>query len=81
MRASITPGLLELSVTDSGAELPELLARDPQRIGGIGLVIVDQLSEDWGVASFPGGKTVWATLTLSAWSCPSAWLQRARGSR
>ena len=66
VRAGLAPGWLELSVTDSGPELPELLARDPERVGGIGLVIVDQLSQAWGVASFPGGKTVWATLVLNA---------------
>ena len=66
VRAGITPGLLELSVTDTGPELPELLARDPERIGGIGLAIVEQVSRAWGVASFPGGKTVWATLALES---------------
>ena len=66
VRANVAPGALELSVTDSGPDPPELLSRDPDRIGGIGLVVVDLLSRDWGVARFPGGKTVWATLALPA---------------
>lgn len=53
-------GAVQLSVTDSGPELPELQPVDPTRIGGLGLRIVDQLSSGWGVAPFPGGKTVWA---------------------
>ena len=39
---------------------------DPERIGGLGLRIVDQLAIAWGVAPFPGGKTVWATVPRAA---------------
>jgi hypothetical protein len=39
-----------------------LLPPDPARIGGLGLVVVDGVSAEWGVAPFPGGKTVWALL-------------------
>ena len=55
-------GAVHLSVTDSGDELPAMQPADPDRIGGLGLRIVDQLCAAWGVASFPGGKTVWATV-------------------
>jgi anti-sigma regulatory factor (Ser/Thr protein kinase) len=55
-------GVVQLSVTDSGGELPAMQPIDPTRVGGLGLRIVDQLSAAWGVAPFPGGKTVWATL-------------------
>ena len=55
-------GAVQLSVTDSGDELPEMQPADPDRIGGLGLRIVDQLCTAWGVAHFPGGKTVWATV-------------------
>ena len=58
-------GTLQLSVTDSGDELPALQPIDPTRVGGVGLRIVDELTSAWGVAAFPGGKTVWATLPLS----------------
>jgi anti-sigma regulatory factor (Ser/Thr protein kinase) len=62
VRAAIEDGELQLSVTDSGSELPELQPIDPTRVGGLGLRIVDELSAAWGVAPFPGGKTVWATV-------------------
>jgi anti-sigma regulatory factor (Ser/Thr protein kinase) len=55
-------GGVDVAVTDSGDELPTVMDRDPNRVGGVGLHIVDRLSRTWGVASFPGGKTVWATI-------------------
>ena len=61
-RTSLTDGVLYLSVTDSGGELPELQPVDPMRVGGVGLHIVDRLSAQWGISPFPGGKTVWATM-------------------
>jgi anti-sigma regulatory factor (Ser/Thr protein kinase) len=65
VRASLDGGAVSLSVTDSGQEQPTMLPRDPHRIGGLGLHIVDGLSSRWGVAAFPGGKTVWATIALT----------------
>jgi anti-sigma regulatory factor (Ser/Thr protein kinase) len=65
VRAALDDGMLQLSVTDAGDELPALQPVDPTRLGGLGLRIVDELSASWGVAPFPGGKTVWATLPLS----------------
>ena len=57
-------GHVDVSVTDSGAEQPELQAVDPERIGGVGLHVVAQVSDEWGVAQFPGGKTVWASIAV-----------------
>ena len=65
LRASITGETVQISVTDSGDELPEVLPLDPTRIGGLGLIVVDRIASEWGVSPFPGGKTVWAALTLS----------------
>ena len=65
VRAAFTESRLELSVTDAGDRLPTVLPVDPDRIGGFGLHVVDQLSTAWGVSPFPGGKTVWATLGLT----------------
>jgi len=63
VRSSLADGsVLQVSVTDSGEEQPEMQPLDPDRVGGVGLRIVDRLATDWGVASFPGGKTVWALL-------------------
>jgi anti-sigma regulatory factor (Ser/Thr protein kinase) len=61
-RGALSDGEVRLSVTDSGSELPGMLPIDPQRIGGVGLRIVDRLADRWGIAAFPGGKTVWATI-------------------
>lgn len=63
VRTSLADGdLLQVSVTDSGPELPALQPVDVGRIGGVGLRIVDRLASEWGVAPFPGGKTVWAVI-------------------
>ena len=55
-------GGLRLSVTDWSEGLPRMLPADPERIGGVGLRVVETLAEEWGVAAFPGGKTVWASI-------------------
>ena len=58
-------GHVDVSVTDSGAEQPQLQEVDPERVGGVGLQVVAQVSDDWGVAPFPGGKTVWARIAVT----------------
>ena len=63
-RSSVGTAELRMSVTDSGEGVPVRLPPDPNRIGGLGLVVVDTVTQSWGVAPFPGGKTVWATLSL-----------------
>jgi anti-sigma regulatory factor (Ser/Thr protein kinase) len=65
-RVAIEPdGELQISVTDSGRELPVRLEPDLDRVGGVGLQIVDRLTRAWGVSPFPGGKTVWARLATA----------------
>jgi anti-sigma regulatory factor (Ser/Thr protein kinase) len=67
VRSALTDaGVLRLSVTDSGGELPEIRPVDPSKVGGVGLHIVDQLSSQWGISPFPGGKTVWVTMAGDA---------------
>jgi anti-sigma regulatory factor (Ser/Thr protein kinase) len=61
-RTSFTGGVLQLSVTDSGRELPHVQAVDVGRVGGVGLHIVEKLTTLWGISAFPGGKTVWAMM-------------------
>jgi anti-sigma regulatory factor (Ser/Thr protein kinase) len=65
LRASVDETAVHVSVTDSGDGLPEVLPLDPARIGGLGLIVVGRIASNWGVAPFPGGKTVWAALALS----------------
>jgi anti-sigma regulatory factor (Ser/Thr protein kinase) len=59
-------GTIQIAVTDSGDELPALQPPDPERVGGLGLRIIDQLCSAWGTSPFPGGKTVWATVVRSS---------------
>jgi anti-sigma regulatory factor (Ser/Thr protein kinase) len=59
---SLSDEEIRMSVTDAGDELPDVLPSSPGRIGGLGLHVVGSVADNWGVASFPGGKTVWATL-------------------
>jgi anti-sigma regulatory factor (Ser/Thr protein kinase) len=56
---------VDVAVTDGGSDLPEMVTVRADRVGGVGLHIVDRLATKWGVAPFPGGKTVWATLTAA----------------
>jgi anti-sigma regulatory factor (Ser/Thr protein kinase) len=61
---SVDDDEVRVSVTDSGDELPNMLPVQRDRIGGLGLHVVGQVADTWGVAPFPGGKTVWATLPV-----------------
>jgi anti-sigma regulatory factor (Ser/Thr protein kinase) len=61
LRAAFTPASeIRLAVIDAGDGTPELQPVDTERIGGLGLRIVDEIAADWGVTKFPGGTTVWA---------------------
>jgi anti-sigma regulatory factor (Ser/Thr protein kinase) len=65
IRVTITPGReIRLAVIDSGDGMPQVQPKDPSRIGGLGLRIVEEIADDWGVSKFPGGTTVWAVLGL-----------------
>lgn len=58
---------LRIAVVDRGApSLPHVVSPDPERPGGKGLVLVDQLSAAWGVVRERSGLThVWCELALS----------------
>jgi anti-sigma regulatory factor (Ser/Thr protein kinase) len=61
----IRTGTLILEVSDSFQwEMPELKKPDDADTGGRGLVLVDALSERWGVRPRDPGKTVWAQLPI-----------------
>jgi anti-sigma regulatory factor (Ser/Thr protein kinase) len=57
---------LRITVTDAGSGLqPRLLPAHPERAGGVGLRMVDQLAVSWGVDRDPAGLTrVWCELPL-----------------
>ncbi|MGX1756885.1 ATP-binding protein [Streptomyces lydicus] len=58
-------GILVLEVADSYQwRMPELRKPGPDDPAGRGLLIVDALSQHWGVRPRHPGKTVWAHLPL-----------------
>ena len=53
---------VEVSVSDTDPEPPVKRIPYEQHTRGLGLHIVDALSEEWGVRQVLSGKTVWARL-------------------
>lgn len=63
-----------ISVTDGGHPSDRIAAREAgsMDVSGRGLMIVEALCRDWGVANTDGHTTVWARGELPAeWSMPS----------
>ncbi len=57
-------GVLHVEVRDGGRGLDGVPGeRDPERAGGWGLFLVEQVAEDWGV-EVAGGTRVWFDLRL-----------------
>ncbi|GAA2030738.1 hypothetical protein GCM10009839_33170 [Catenulispora yoronensis] len=64
---TVRPDALEVAVGDLDPAPPKLLPPDPHRIGGLGLHMVNQLAEAWGVRTIgQRGKTVWCRLRPQA---------------
>jgi anti-sigma regulatory factor (Ser/Thr protein kinase) len=64
-------GDLNLFVRDHGRDLPQLPAsrvgvRAGRRLGGLGLMLVEDLAAAWGTTFRAHGKTVWARFRLAA---------------
>jgi hypothetical protein len=55
---------LQVFDSDSRHELVVLQPMDHARIGGRGLLLVDNIADAWGATSHPDGKTIWADLRL-----------------
>ena len=56
---------LRIAVTDPGSRLrPSMLLPDPETAGGLGLLLVDELCETWGVRQDLGPTRVWCELLL-----------------
>ncbi len=54
--------LVTLTVGDLSPVMPTTAAAREKDQGGLGLLIVEALSREWGVTSYPdGGKSVWAS--------------------
>jgi two-component sensor histidine kinase len=58
---------LLMRVHDDGGGLPEVVPSARRVVGGVGLDLVSQVAESWGVTPDPrGGKDVWCVLTHTA---------------
>jgi len=65
---SVAEGVLELSVSDRDPRSPRPRPQrsDDYATGGRGLVLVEALSDDWGIAERMGGKEVWFRVAAPA---------------
>ena len=64
LRAGVSEGRLRVEVADGCGDLPHARTPDAERIGGRGLLLVDQLADRWNVETTPVGKTVWFERSL-----------------
>ena len=55
---------VRVEVEDASPERPVVRAIDQSASHGRGLMLIDALSEDWGVEAVGPGKTVWFSLHL-----------------
>ncbi|MDX3659759.1 ATP-binding protein [Streptomyces sp. ID05-26A] len=62
LRRSAEPCVVGIVAEDSSPVLPRLHPSTPDSARSRGLVIVEQLSERWGVVQRLAGKSVWAVL-------------------
>ncbi len=53
---------VKIVVEDASPIPPVLKPSSPHSARGRGLILVDQLAEDWGVTENPSGKAVWAVV-------------------
>lgn len=65
LRVDGTPERIRVEVDDASSEPPVLRPIDPHRLGGMGMRIVDDLSDRWGCTATDFGKTVWFELSIT----------------
>jgi anti-sigma regulatory factor (Ser/Thr protein kinase) len=54
---------IRVSVTDQSSRMPQRQSPGPDEPEGRGLMIVDELAENWGIDALPGdGKRIWFEL-------------------
>jgi CheY-like chemotaxis protein len=58
----VTATSVRVEVRDDDPTLPEIHQPDPERTGGRGLFLVDQIASRWGVEPSGDGKVVWFEL-------------------
>lgn len=59
---------VRVAVSDAGAakDAPHVRELDPETPGGLGLFIVEQLSDEWGVERAADRTTVWFEMSVAA---------------
>ncbi|GHH39887.1 ATP-binding protein [Lentzea cavernae] len=68
LRKSAEPCVVSIVAEDASPDLPRLQPATPDSRRSRGLVIVDQLSEQWGVIRRLAGKSVWAVMPCATTS-------------
>ena len=56
---------IRVEVRDSGEGGPRRMSPTPNDLSGRGLMIVESMSDRWGVVTRSAGKTVWFTLPVA----------------
>lgn len=71
--SAVADGVLEIGVTDHDTHPPHLEHPSSRAEHGRGIALVDDIADDWGVASLDGGKQIWFRLTVDpAWAYRTA---------
>jgi len=77
LRTESSPCRVHVELDDKSAEPPVLNQARPGDLRGRGLMMVDNLSEEWGFRPREGGgKTVWARIACDAYEW-EPWAQAA----
>jgi anti-sigma regulatory factor (Ser/Thr protein kinase) len=58
------PGRVRVEVRDRAARMPRLTIPGPEDENHRGLFIVDRFAAEWGADPVPGGKVVWAEVSV-----------------
>jgi anti-sigma regulatory factor (Ser/Thr protein kinase) len=60
---AVQPGVVRVSVADPApVDGVTVLPHRPERVGGLGLRLVEAVAQNWGVETTAQGKVVWAEL-------------------
>jgi anti-sigma regulatory factor (Ser/Thr protein kinase) len=65
LRVSRGPARMRVEIDDASTEMPVVRHPDAAEEHGRGVLLVDQLANDWGVEQHDDGKTVWFELDVS----------------
>ncbi|MFC0430890.1 ATP-binding protein [Kutzneria buriramensis] len=67
LKHSPEPGRVRIEVDDNNTKHPRISPGHVDQVRGRGLIILDQLADEWGVRDEPGvgGKCVWAVISCS----------------